>query len=55
MGKKKRRGKNYGKKSQFIVTEEEMVCVTCTEYIPPGKRNCAMCMYNPSHKPGYNN
>jgi hypothetical protein len=48
MGKKKRRGKNYRKNSQFAISKEEMVCLTCAEYIPPGERNCTICMYNPS-------
>lgn len=50
MGKKKRRGKNYGRKSEFLITTDEMVCITCAEYIPAYERHCETCPYNPGKK-----
>lgn len=50
MPKKKRRSKNYKTKSEFSISEAEMLCITCKEYIPPKVRYCDMCHYNPKRK-----
>ena len=47
MTKKKRRSKNYKTNSEYLISEQEIVCITCVEYIPKGKRYCKMCHYNP--------
>jgi hypothetical protein len=46
MKKKKRRKKNYKKESEFLLSDAEIVCITCVEYIPKGKRYCSACHYN---------
>lgn len=50
MPKKKHRKKNYKTNSEYRISKQELVCITCKEYIPPRVRYCAQCPYNLDRK-----